>query len=265
MSGAPAGPAAVGANRLDTALARTPALICYLPLGDPAIALAPPELAEVYVGAGVDVLEVGLPVPEPYADGSTIRGTMARARDAGLDPASAARLTGELRGHLPGQAIAWMTYADVLPADALADLAVGAGVDGLLLVEPAHRFGALRRRLEAAGVHLLQFLPRDAGPADVAAARAARGYVMVQAVAGATGARPDVLPDSTALLARLRADGVTAPLVLGIGVARPDHVRAALAMGADGVVVGSATVEAALEGPAALGRLLAGLREACRA
>jgi tryptophan synthase alpha chain len=60
----------------------------------------------------------------------------------------------------------------------------------------------------------------------------------------------------------LRSAGVTAPIALGIGLSTPEHVRAAVGMGADGVVVGSATVEAAMRGGQALRSFLHSLRDA---
>jgi len=58
----------------------------------------------------------------------------------------------------------------------------------------------------------------------------------------------------------LRAAGVTAPIVLGFGVSSGEHARAAVAHGADGIVVGSAALRAALEGAHELAALLKDLR-----
>lgn len=60
----------------------------------------------------------------------------------------------------------------------------------------------------------------------------------------------------------LREAGVTAPLAVGFGIASPDQAREAVELGANGVVVGSALVEAALAGEDAVRRLLGSLREA---
>ena len=69
-------------NRIDRALEQScPALIGYLPLGDPAM---PRGLAELYVKGGIDVLEIGLPVPNPYLDGATIRESMRRVNEANV-------------------------------------------------------------------------------------------------------------------------------------------------------------------------------------
>jgi tryptophan synthase alpha chain len=84
---------------------------------------------------------------------------------------------------------------------------------------------------------------------------------MLQAAPGVTGPRPSVETDNGQRVADLRARGVTAPIVLGFGISTGDQARTAVTLGADGVVVGSAVLRAALEGPIALRRLLEDLRE----
>jgi tryptophan synthase alpha chain len=83
---------------------------------------------------------------------------------------------------------------------------------------------------------------------------------MLQAAPGLTGPRHTLDPANAERIERLRASGISAPIVLGFGVSTPEHARTALALGADGVVVGSAALRAALQGPAALAALLKGLR-----
>jgi tryptophan synthase alpha chain len=247
-------------NRIDDVFARSqPALICYVPLGDPAIGFALPEL---YAECGVDVLEIGVPGGDPILDGRTIADSLTRAERAGIDPARAAATIASWRHALPNTAMVWMTY----PSDgagALVDAAGHAGVDGVLFPAPARRFPVLSRQLERHGLHFLHFLPHDPTLRDVReAASKGRGYVMLQATPGLTGARSGQLPDSTCLIRDLRRLGLEAPIALGIGVSEPEQAQAAIRMGAAAVIVGSATVEACLAGPRALRYFLRSLREA---
>lgn len=249
-------------NHLDAALrGARPALICYLPLGDPAL---PSGLADVYVEAGVDVLEIGLPVANPYVDGPTIRDSMQRSLRAGMTPTRAARETAALRERFPEQALVWMSYGPVFVPRRLVQLADRAGVDGVLFVEPARHFAALAAQFAERGVHLLHFLARELPAADVAAARASRGYVMLQGISGATGmgdpAQP--LPDSAPLIETLRQAGVRTPVALGIGVTTPAQACQAIEMGADAVIVGSTVVQYALRGDQAVRTYLGELRAA---
>lgn len=249
-------------NRLDDALgSKRPALMCYLPLGDPEI---PADAVERYVDAGVDVLEIGVPVPNPYADGGTVRASMRRSLAAGTTPERAAELAVAVRARHPSQAMVWMSYATLVATEDWVRLAQRAGVDGLLFPESARHFGALQAELDSVGVHLCHFVGRDLNAPDVVAARTARGYCMLQAVGARTGeGDPNApLPDSAAAIAELRARGVTAAIALGIGISTPEQAAQAAAMGADGVIVGSAAIEQSLRGGPELTRYLDALRAA---
>jgi tryptophan synthase alpha chain len=79
--------------------------------------------------------------------------------------------------------------------------------------------------------------------------------------AGVTGAGGEPRFDSS-LVDRLRSAGAPPP-VFGFGIASRDHVRAAIAAGAAGVISGSALVSAAAEGRD-LKRLVAELKSATR-
>jgi tryptophan synthase alpha chain len=91
----------------------------------------------------------------------------------------------------------------------------------------------------------------------------ASGFVYLISRLGVTGTRTDAPPDLELHVRRVRAV-TTLPVVVGFGIGTPSQAAAA-ARTADGVVVGSALVEALGAGglPAAE-RLLAGLVAALR-
>jgi tryptophan synthase alpha chain len=194
-------------------------------------------------------------------DGPTIAASLCRAAAAGLTPISAADRVASVRAELPDQALVWMSYPHG-DGRLLASQVSRSGADGLLLPRQARRFGDAAAMLEHRGVHLIHLLPHDPRLRDIAAAaRSARGYVMLQAAPGVTGSRRGALSDNASAIQFLHGAGVTVPIALGIGLSTPEHVGAAVGMGADGVVVGSATVEAALRGERALRSFLHSLRE----
>lgn len=250
----------VDGDRIAAAFGRgRPALICYLPLGDPA---GGDDLPELYAECGVDVLEYGVPGGDPYLDGRTISDSIRRARVAGVTVRRASGLIAEHRAALPDAAMVWMTYPPDDPSG-LVDAVVASGVDGLLIPLQARSYGALARRLEAEGVHFLHFLEHDPQLRDVqAAVEASSGYLMLQANPGPTGIKPVVLPDNGAVIGMLRTLGVKTPIALGIGIANPEQARAAVEMGADGVIIGTLMVETMLRGHTALRELLLSFREA---
>jgi tryptophan synthase alpha chain len=241
---------------------RLPSLTCYFPLGDPRV---PVEMVDVYADQGVDVLEIGLASPDPYLDGPDVRGSMARAisRWAGPDRARADldRLLDRLARRGAAPATLLMSYADA-DHPGIDDPAFWAGLDSLLVVAPEAAW--LRHRIEAcaraAGLHPSVFLSLPVSPAGLEAARAARFYVMLQAVAGVTGPRDGVDPGNAARIADLRRAGVSLPILPGFGISTGAQAAALRAMGADGVVVGSSVLRMAIAGAAPLAALLQDLR-----
>ncbi|OQP86665.1 hypothetical protein BTR14_09480 [Rhizobium rhizosphaerae] len=242
---------------LSASLTGRPLLSCYFPLGDPAIAL---DCLDLYAGEGVDVLEIGMAAPDPFLDGADVRASMARADrtrwrgdlDAVLD--RLARLPNPPRTLL-------MTYVD--PAHpGLSDTGLWRGMDSLLAVSRPN--DPLAARLEAsalsAGTALSAFVALPPSPSALMRARQAGFYVMLQAHDGPTGPRERLDPENSARIASLRTEGVKAPVMLGFGISTGEQARAARDLGADGVVVGSQVLRAALAGPGALRLLLREMR-----
>lgn len=230
--------------RLD-AVNRGALLSAYFPVGDP---LIPTDRLAIYARTRVDIVELGLKALNAFADGPVVAASMARATGAGrVGEARRAALT--LRGHDPAITAMAFGYAEPTLAGAGTDWQV---IDALLcLGDPAPR-----RRIEAEataqGVRRVCFLTYDFDEADIERAASAEGFVFLQYSAGQTGLRPELDPQLSTRLRRLRQGGVSRPIVAGIGISAPDQMRHALDAGADGIVVGSMTILKALEGAAAL-------------
>ena len=247
-------------GRLQAAFERgRPALISYLPLGDP---LAGDGLAELYAECGVDILEIGVPGGDPYLDGKTITDSVRRARAAGVNLRKAGELIRAERAAHPDIGMVWMTYPPDDPTG-LVDAVVASGVDGFLVPPGARPYAALGRQLEARGVEFVHFLTHNPNLRDVqAAVSSSSGYVMLQANPGPTGLKPVVLPDNAEMIEMLRRLGLETPIALGIGIGNPEQAREAVDMGADGVIIGSLTVETLLRSRGELRELLLSMREA---
>ena len=72
-------------------------------------------------------------------------------------------------------------------------------------------------------------------------AEVASGFIYVVALLGTTGARDSLDPKLKALMKRIRKH-TDLPLAIGFGISTPAHVHAAISMGADAAIVGSAIV-----------------------
>jgi tryptophan synthase alpha chain len=144
--------------------------------------------------------------------------------------------------------------------------AAAAGTSGLLLTDlPAGADPALEAQVRASPVALIRLIAPTTTPARLArAVQEASGFLYLISRLGVTGVRDQVPGDLADQVARVR--GVSAlPLAIGFGIATPAQARAAAQL-ADGVVVGSALVEAlGAGGLRALERLVRDLAGAVRA
>lgn len=225
---------------------RRAALIAYVVAGDPdrATSLA---ILEALTTAGVDVIELGIPYADPLADGPTITAAAGRAIAGGMTMTGALDLAGEARarGCAP---IVLFTYAnpvDRYGAERFARDAATAGAAGAIIPDvPLEEVDAFAGPLRAAGLDLPLLVAPTTPPERAARiAAASTGFVYLVSRLGVTGARRE--PDArwaAATAERLRT-ATTLPLAVGFGVSMPAHV-AALGAVADGVIVGSALIDA---------------------
>ena len=238
------------------------ALIPYFTAGYPSPAVCRDALREAE-RSGADVVEVGIPFSDPLADGPTIQRSTQAALEQGM---TVARVLDLVRDAGLGVPVVLMTYLNPVLAYGvdrfLADAAT-AGVAGLLCTDlPGGADPAIDRAVAASPLDLIRLVapttPDDRLPTALAGGG---GFVYFISRLGVTGARPDAPPDLERHVRRLRA-ATRLPVAVGFGIGTPAQAAQA-ARWADGVVVGSALVEAlGTGGLAAVDRLLSGLRGA---
>lgn len=246
--------------RTDPVRRGTPLLICYLPVGDPK---TPSASVARYVDCGVDVIEAGIGVLGPALDGEVITDSMHRSVAAGVVGRRAADTLAHQLSMGNGPAAVWMSYEKQPDADYL-EMVSASGARGVLLpgTTPAVLAAALAAAASGGSLSAIPFLDHPPTVTQIGAAHRASAYVMLAAAAGVTGARDQVGQDNAAILDGLRDDGVAAPIVLGFGIGTAAQARRAIELGADGVVVGTACVLAALDGRGTLAAVLGDLRRA---
>lgn len=239
------------------------ALVGYLTAFDPDRARSL-SLLRAGLRAGIDVLELGVPFSDPTADGPTVQGAMLRARAAGATLRGVLELAAELRTHSEAPFVLFSYANPLLQLGAsLGPRLREAGIDGVLVVDlPAEHAAELREPLLAEGIAWVGLVAPTTPAARLpAAAGAATGFVYAVTLRGVTGAALDAeREDLVAQLHAIRAH-TTRPVAAGFGVREPAQA-AALARHADGVVVGSALIEAAQQGEDALVAKVVALRAA---
>lgn len=209
---------------------------------------------------GADLVEVGIPFSDPLADGPTIQRSTQTALEQGMTVAGVLQLVREAHLDIP---VVLMTYVNPVLAYGVEQFAAAArvaGVAGVLFTDlPAGAAPELERAVTAAELDLIRLVaPTTTDERLRAAVAGAGGFVYLISRLGVTGARPDAPADLERHVRRLRA-ATRLPIAVGFGISTPAHAAAA-ARWADGVVVGSALVDALGGGGlAAAGRLLEAL------
>lgn len=239
----------------------TPALAIYLMADTDTV-----ELARAAVAAGATAIEVGIPYSDPLADGPTIQRAANRSLAAGMTTRKALDVIAGIRSHVDVPIVP-MTYAS--PVMALGEgefcrAAAAAGADGLIVPDiPSDEAGPLSQACREHGLDLVPLLaPTSSDQRIELACRNAGGFVYLVSVVGTTGAREQLGDRVAGLIQRTRVH-TALPLLVGFGISTPAHAQAALAAGADGVVIGSRAIDVAEQGGAdALGAFVADVARA---
>ncbi|HEY2346633.1 MAG TPA: tryptophan synthase subunit alpha [Xanthomonadaceae bacterium] len=222
------------------------ALIPFITAGDPSREATVPVM-HALVQAGADAIELGVPFSDPMADGPTIQRSSERALARGVGTADVFAMVAAFRATDVDTPVVLMGYLNpvvIRGIERYAMEAATAGVDGVLLVDlPPEEADDVRAAFNAQGLALIALAAPTTSEARLdRLARQAQGYLYYVSFAGVTGAHRidagSVLERATALRAKSAA-----PVVVGFGV-RDGATAKALAPCADGVVVGSALVEA---------------------
>ncbi len=197
--------------------------------------------------AGADIIEIGMPFTDPMADGPAIQAAGLRALNGGMTLAKTLALVEEFRKSDDITPIVLMGYYNpiyVFGVETFLEAARNAGVDGLIVVDlPPEEDAELCIPALAAGLNFIRLAtPTTDDKRLPAVLRNTSGFVYYVSVTGITGS---AIPDYTKVsVAVQRIKGHTElPVAVGFGV-KNAQTAAAIAVHADGVVVGTALVEA---------------------
>ncbi|MEM1379898.1 MAG: tryptophan synthase subunit alpha [Pseudomonadota bacterium] len=221
------------------------AFVPFIMAGDPNLE-ASEELLFALPDAGADIIELGFPFTDPMADGPIIAEAGQRALQAGQSLEATMGMVKRFRaaGHetpvvLMGYANPVLQYGEAFAADA-----VGAGADGLILVDlPPEESAALDEQAADAGLSVIRLAtPTTRDDRIDAVLQRATGFLYYVAVAGVTGDRSAASGELGDAIARLRTK-TSLPIAAGFGIKDASSAKDA-AQHADAVVVGSAIVKA---------------------
>jgi tryptophan synthase alpha chain len=221
-------------------------LVTFVTAGDPdpATSLA---IVKALPGAGADVIELGMPFTDPMADGPAVQASSLRALKAGQTLRKTLDLVRAFRAGDPDTPIVLMGYYNpiyIYGVDRFLADAVSAGVDGLIVVDlPAEEDDELCVPALKAGLNFIRLATPTTDDKRLPAVLAnTSGFVYYVSITGITGAATPEFGRVAQAVARIKRH-TDLPIAVGFGVKNAEHART-IAQGADGVVVGSALVEA---------------------
>lgn len=256
-----------GVERIERAFAAAKregrmAVVIYLMTGFPRRG-ATRGLVRAALEGGADVIELGVPFSDPMGDGTTIQRASEAALREGIRPQDC---IGEARAAVAERDATVLLMGYLNPflryGDRLAEACRAAGVAGVIVLDlPAEESGELDAALLPVGVARIDLVaPTTPDDRLERLLPRARGFVYCVSLTGVTGARSGLSEGVGPFARRVRAR-TALPVAVGFGISRPEHVRELRGV-ADGVVVGSAAIEAI--GRASGGDAEAALRELVR-
>jgi tryptophan synthase alpha chain len=222
------------------------ALVTFLTAGDP-----DPEtslaILRAIPAAGADVVELGMPFTDPMADGPAIQMSSQRALKAGQTLKKTLEMVRAFRQADDATPLVLMGYYNpiyIYGVDRFLRDATSAGVDGLIVVDlPPEEDEELCLPALEAGVNFIRLATPTTDDKRLPAVLAnTSGFVYYVSITGITGAATPDPARVIAAVARIKRH-TKLPVAVGFGV-RTAEQAAVIAAGADGVVVGSALVNA---------------------
>ncbi len=199
------------------------------------------ELDKTQVG----VCELGIPFTDPIADGPIIQASYTDALAAGIKVRKIFDVLSEFRragGKLPLAAM--VSYSIIFhhgPVKFIEE-AAAAGIDGLIVPDlPLDESRGLEEIAANHGLALVLLIaPTTPAARRLEIARHSRGFVYYISVAGITGKRTSLPPETLEAVAELRRH-IETPVCVGFGISTAEMVKEVW-KAADGAIVGSAIV-----------------------
>ena len=222
------------------------AFVSYLTMGYPTLAKSE-EAVDNAIAGGVDIVELGVPFSDPFADGAVIRSAAYEALKQNVTIDDVLAAAKRIRAKHPDTAIVLFTYYNLVFSKGLetfAKAAAEADIDAVLSVDlPLEERDELLDVIKPYGITYVPLIaPNTPIERVIASAEGLENsFLYIITVKGITGARAELPADLTARLDAIRA-AVKLPIAAGFGISTKAQAEVVSAH-ADGFVVGSALVK----------------------
>jgi len=232
----------------DLKIANRKAFIAFITAGDPDLKTTE-NLVVAFEGAGVDIIEIGIPFSDPLADGPTIQASFFRALKNGTNVKKIFETVKSIRlkTSIP---IAFMTsYNPILRfgEEKFIKACAKTGVDGLIVPdlppEEAQNLCRLAREHNIATIFFVA--PTSTDERIKSNTKSSNGFVYYVSLTGTTGTQKALSQDVVKKVKHIK-QFTNKPICVGFGISTPQQVKE-IGRAADGVIVGSAIVKSIQE------------------
>ena len=227
------------------------AFIAYLTIGYPSLDECE-RAADELIAGGADILELGVPFSDPFADGGIIRKAAYAALEQGVTLDDVIAFAKRIRSKHPETGLVLFSYYNVIFSKGLANFAAAvedAQIDAVLAVDlPLEEREELLRELRPRGISFVPLIAPNTPLERIKASEAGLddSFLYVITVKGTTGERTELPSDLSARLDAIR-DAAHLPVAAGFGISTLAQARE-VSRHADGFIVGSALVKCLMEG-----------------
>ena len=224
------------------------AFVAYLTIGYPSLDASERAIDRLIGELGADIIELGVPFSDPFADGAVIRAAAYEALKQGVTMRDVLALAVRVRAKHPDTPLVVFSYYNLILSmgvETFTAEAEKAGVDAVLAVDlPLEERDELLAVLKPHGLTMVPLIAPNTPIERVveSAAGVEDSFLYVITVKGVTGVRGELPPELTGHLDAIRA-AVKTPIVAGFGIASREQGSALVKGHADGYVIGSAIVK----------------------
>lgn len=247
------------------------ALIPYIIAGDPDPQVTVPSM-HAMVDAGANIIELGMPFSDPFADGPVNQRGAERAIASGMRLRGVLDVVAEFRINDQTTPVVLMGYLNPVIAMGEEDFCnecKTVGVDGLLIVDmPPEEESDFVSKAKSRGLDLIYLAaPTTTNERLAAIGKATSGYLYYVSLKGVTGSSKLDIEEVAERVKSMRKY-VSVPICVGFGIRTPGEA-ARISSTADGSIIGTILVQQIEElankprqVPAALAAIIQPMREA---
>ena len=204
------------------------------------------RIARTLEGAGVDIIEIGIPYSDPIADGPTIQDSSQKALDAGMSLKLLMRQLQDLRKHIKIPVIL-MGYINPVLQYGFTKFCQDCkevGIDGVILPDlPMQEYSEMYQvTFEEYGIYnIFLMTPQTSEKRVLQINEASKGFIYMVSSASITGAKQEVSQAQIDYFERIQKMNLSVQRLIGFGISNKETFDNACQY-ASGAIIGSAFI-----------------------